>query len=351
MRVLQINTERTWRGGERQTLYTIMGLIDAGIEVGLLCREGFPMHKRAQKLSVKIHTVRSQAEAVRFLMSKKVRMYDIIHPQTGKGHSLAVIAKTVNRKPIIYTRRVNFKQNRIQARMKYAMTDKVIAISRAIKETLANGGVRNIDVISSSVYERELDTKRAEILVEKMGLKGKHIVATTGDLVPQKGPLLMVETIKCLADIRDDFVFLHFGNQQMGKDVVPKIEKYGLENVYRLMGHHDAVEDYFSIFDVFLITSIETEGLCSSVYDAFVYKVPLVSTLGGGLVDSAGDRGLSCAEYDPHCLAKNISVLLDDKEKRKNMTEKAYEWANENVTIKNVTDRYVEIYNGMMNSK
>ena len=31
MKILQVNTEKTWRGGERQTLYTIESLISQGI--------------------------------------------------------------------------------------------------------------------------------------------------------------------------------------------------------------------------------------------------------------------------------------------------------------------------------
>ncbi|HEX04204.1 MAG TPA: glycosyltransferase family 1 protein, partial [Bacteroidetes bacterium] len=57
MRVLQINTERTWRGGERQTLYTIEGLIEAGVEVGLVCRDGFPLDRAVKGMPVIVYPV------------------------------------------------------------------------------------------------------------------------------------------------------------------------------------------------------------------------------------------------------------------------------------------------------
>ena len=43
MRILQINTERGWRGGERQTLLTALGLRAAGDTVGLQPDAGFAL--------------------------------------------------------------------------------------------------------------------------------------------------------------------------------------------------------------------------------------------------------------------------------------------------------------------
>jgi len=66
MRVLQINTEKTWRGGERQTLYTLLGLVEAGVNAELLCLKGYPMENAAKKAGIKTHSVARQSEAISF---------------------------------------------------------------------------------------------------------------------------------------------------------------------------------------------------------------------------------------------------------------------------------------------
>ena len=43
MHILQINTEKGWRGGERQTLLSMEGLRDAGVTVTLLCIKNRPL--------------------------------------------------------------------------------------------------------------------------------------------------------------------------------------------------------------------------------------------------------------------------------------------------------------------
>jgi glycosyltransferase involved in cell wall biosynthesis len=347
MKILQINTERTWRGGERQTLFTLQGLKEAGVDVGILCRSGFPMEEAALKLGVTVHAVKSQVEAAKFL-AFEAKEYDIFHPQTGKGHSLAAYMKPFHKKPILYTRRVNFTQTGFLSRQKYKLTDQTVAISRAIRDTLNNERVEGVEVISSAIQKRELNQKRSEDLLGKYRSEGKTIIATVGDMVPQKDPVTTVKTINSLRKRRSDFVFIHFGNHEMGSQVFPLISKYNLEEFYITPGHLANVEDYFSMFDIFLITSNETEGLCSSVYDAFIYKVPIVSTLTGGMFDSVADRGLTCGPREPECLANHISTLIDDRELGKRMTEKAYQWAVENVSIGSITQKYIDLYKKLL---
>src|ERR1700748_3373340 len=48
MRILELNFERTWRGGERQTLYDMLGFQGLGQQVAVLCRKGFPLQHKAQ---------------------------------------------------------------------------------------------------------------------------------------------------------------------------------------------------------------------------------------------------------------------------------------------------------------
>jgi len=170
-------------------------------------------------------------------------------------------------------------------------------------------------------------------------------------MVPQKDPVTMVETIRALKDKRKDFIFFHFGNHQMGSDIFPLIVKHDLEPYYKTPGHIDGVEDLFPEFDVFFISSNETEGLCSSIYDAFVYRVPVVSTLTGGMYDSVADRGLTCGPRKPECLAKHLDYLLDNPEKGKQMAEKAYIWAENNVTIDSITSKYLKLYDELIASK
>lgn len=275
------------------------------------------------------------------------RSFDIIHAQTAKGQSIAVITKLFHNRPIVYTRRVDFIPRGYLTHLKYNLTNKVIAISTPIKNILEEFGLNNIDVIPSSVVESDLNRNRGTNLIKELSISGKRIIATISALVPHKDPLTMVETIKELSEIRTDFVFLHFGDGTLKKKVTEKITEYKLENVYRLPGFYDNVEDFFSIFDLFVMSSQE-EGLGSSVLDAFIYKVPVVSTDAGGLKETVDGRGLLCHVKDSKCLAYSMNRILEDKFLREKLVNKAYNDVKEHYSLEQNINKYVRIFNSFI---
>jgi glycosyltransferase involved in cell wall biosynthesis len=188
--------------------------------------------------------------------------------------------------------------------------------------------------------------ERANVFNEKLGIGNRKIVATTSALVPHKDPLTMVEAVRDLLEMRDDFVFLHFGAGVLRKNVETRIEEYGIGEVYRLLGHHDGVEDYFSIFDIFVMSSQE-EGFGSSVLDAFIYRVPVVSTDAGGLKESVGENGILCAVKDHGCLAEYINKILDDTDLRADLVEKGYVYASGVYSESRIIGQYLDIFRAM----
>ncbi len=54
MKILHINTERTWRGGEQQTLYLLRSLIERGIGCHLVSQAESPMAQKALEAGVEV---------------------------------------------------------------------------------------------------------------------------------------------------------------------------------------------------------------------------------------------------------------------------------------------------------
>ncbi|MEO8759913.1 MAG: glycosyltransferase, partial [Bacteroidia bacterium] len=292
MKILQVNTEKTWRGGERQTLYNIQGFLEQGHEVELLCRKNFPLHQKAKDLDIPIHTISNGLQAILYLI-KHGKDFDVIHAQTSSAQMYGVISSLFHKTKVVYTRRVDFVPKGFFTKLKYKRTHKLVAISSAIKTILENFGLKNITVIPDIAIAKKLNKDRAEKLIHFKGWHNKKIIASVAALVPHKDPLTMVQVIYHLSQMRDDFMFLHFGEGTLQHEVEKEIAHLNISRWYHLMGQIDEVEDFFSIFDVFVMSSQE-EGLGSSVLDAFLYKVPVVSTNAGGLQEVVEGNGLVC---------------------------------------------------------
>ncbi len=349
MKILQVNTEKTWRGGERQTYYNIQGFLQQGHEVELLCRKDFPLHHKAKELDINIHPVSNGLQAILYLM-KHARYVDVVHAQTASAQMYGVISRLFHKTQVVYTRRVDFVPSGFFTRLKYNRTDKLVAISAAIKNILENFGQSNITVIPDIANPKKLNTERASKLLHFRGWHNKKIIGTVAALVPHKDPITMVNAIYELSQMRDDFMFLHFGEGELQHEVEREIAKLNVSRWYHLMGHVDDVEDFFSIFDVYTMSSQE-EGLGSSVLDAFQYKIPVVSTNAGGLHEMVDGNGLLCDVKDYKALALSINEILNDTELAKAITENAFETVNKKYSLKAITDEYLQIFNSLRSNK
>jgi glycosyltransferase involved in cell wall biosynthesis len=349
VRVLQVNTEKTWRGGERQTLYTIESLIFQGVDCQLMVLKNSLMHQKAEVLGIHIIAVESMLDALKKLSNLKGD-FDLIHAQTGKAHTQCVLTKIFHQTPVVYTRRVDFVPSGFSTRLKYKFTNKVVSISSAISSILNQSGMcSNSPVISSAVKSRNLNNERALKLKRSLGIQGStKIIGLVSALESHKDPITALKTIHELQKSRQDFAVLHFGNGVLFNKVSDTIKELNLDRLYFQMGHHENVEDYFSMMDVFLMTSKE-EGLGSSVLDAFNYEVSVVSTNAGGLNNLVKDRGFLCNIGDIQCLSRGLSLSLDSSKESDEYKINAKQYCDNEMGVNLMAGKYIDLYQGLIN--
>jgi len=343
MNILELNFERTWRGGERQTLYNMAGFKDAGISVSLLCRKGYPLEEKAKAAGFTVFAFRN-IFGVLFFLAFRCRKYAVFHAQTSHILTWCLITKPFHGAKIIFTRRVDFVPHGWLTKIKYRLADKIIGVSSAVKIIVKRFCGKEVLVIPDIATEKKLNTERAVRVLKEMGVApGVSVLGTIAALVPHKDPLNMAEAIKILAAKRNDFVFLHFGNGELETEVKNRIAEYGLQDIYKMMGFYEDVEDFFSVLNVFVMSSQE-EGLGSSVLDAFLYKTPVVATNAGGLNDLLQDgRGIICPKKNAAKLAEGIALLMDHPQTGTSNAERAYNYATAYHSLQYVTQQYLAV--------
>jgi glycosyltransferase involved in cell wall biosynthesis len=204
-------------------------------------------------------------------------------------------------------------------------------------------------IISSAVKNRNLDIERALKLKKSLGIQSSaKIIGLVSALESHKDPITALKTIHELRKVRQDFAVLHFGNGVLFDQVSEAMKELNLDQIYFQMGHHENVEDYFSIMDVFLMTSKE-EGLGSSVLDAFNYEVRVVSTNAGGLNDLVKDRGFLCDIGDTQCLSQGLSLALDSSKESIAHKIRAKEYCDNEMGVGLMANKYIDLYQGLIN--
>jgi glycosyltransferase involved in cell wall biosynthesis len=348
LKVLELNFEKGWRGGERQVVYCMQGFRNVGISSHLVCRKSSPLEFAALKAGFTVNSYNSIFGVVFFLITKG-KNFNCIHAQTSHILTYCVFTKFFHRAKVIYTRRVNFKQKGFFTKLKYSFTDKIIAISEAIQETLISFSGRNdIEVITDIVVKNEPVEKLISKILSNLPINKRRIIGTTSALTGEKDPFTMIEAIKKLSETRDDFVFLHFGSGDLQESIRKKIVEYKLDKIYFLMGFEENMEAVFPVFEVFVISSIQ-EGLGSSVLDAFMNHIPVVSTNAGGLKNLlAEERGILVEVTDSSSIAAGINRLLNNDPRREIYIQNGFNYANHYHSMVYITDKYINLLKGIL---
>lgn len=348
MHILQINTEKTWRGGEKQTLLTAEGLIALGNRAEILCCKDHPLARKATQRHILCHEVEGSLEAMAFLTAHG-SSYDILHVQTAKAQGVAVLTKPFHRTPIVYTRRVDFYPRGLPARIKYRHTDKVVAISQAIAQVLDDFGAKTDLIIPSAIDLRQTLPVPPQHIVDtilKQKQAGKKIILSIAALVPHKDPYTMVEAIRHLHDLEPDIMFYHCGSGNLESEIKQQIQDTGLQHCYALLGFVDNAEGLLPLADVFVMSSQE-EGLGSTVLEAFRHQIPVASTNAGGLKEIVPGHGLISPVHEPQKLAMNMQRLLKDTKLAQSLVAKAYTYVCTHHSHESMASRYLDLFKSM----
>lgn len=327
IRTLHVNTERTWRGGERQTLLLATGLRDRGHVVELVCPPGAPLGERARAAGLLVHDLRMRGELDPVAIARLRRLYrerdvDIVQLHTSHAHTLGVLARTGRRRPrTVVARRVDYSIHRSGTpgftHLKYRLgVDRYIAISEAIRGVLIRDGIRpaRVSVVHSGVIPLPPARRsRAEVRASLGIPADARVIGSVAHLALHKGEVQLLRAFVELAPRYPDLHLVIVGDGEERPGIAAEAAENGLEGRAHLPGFQEDVAAYLSAFDLFVMPSLQ-EGLCTSLLDALSAGLPVIGSDTGGIPEIIEDgvTGLLAPPGRPQELAATIARLLDD---------------------------------------
>ncbi len=350
MRILHVDTERGWRGGEQQLLYLVEGLREKGIGVAVACRAGEELEKRCEERGIETIPLKGNSLTDILRIGAAAKRFDIVHAHSAKAHTISAFSKKFHRKPVIYTRRVDYPPRRNSlTSLKYRLTDEVVAISKAVAEIVSsNTGipVDRIPVIPSAV-EPDIERKVRNEAVERIRKEfdGKPLIGTAAALTEQKNIPNLIEAARILTEKYPEAKFVVFGEGKLRQELERLIEEKGLKGNFILAGFRKNIEECIKALDLFVLPS-DFEGLGSSILIAMALKVPVVATDVGGVSEAVinGETGLLVPRGNPVKLAHAISRVLEDKTLQKHVVSRAFNLINRKFSVDRMVDAYTQLY-------
>jgi glycosyltransferase involved in cell wall biosynthesis len=191
----------------------------------------------------------------------------------------------------------------------------------------------------------DADAARIQHFLKQRALEGRRLVGTAAALSVEKDPVTLIHAAAKVCAQFDDVVFVHWGAAGAASHAADQaIAELGLQDRYLLLGFEPDVEQLFAALSVFVMAS-RYEALGSSVLDAMLQNVPVVSTDAGGLKETVSQgRGRVCAPGDAAAMAAHIAFMLAQPEQAQAMAKVACIAVQTEYAVDSMVERYIELY-------
>ena len=360
MRVLHLNTERTWRGGERQTFWLAEALSRRGHESRMACRPEGPLAARAEGGGLTVFPLSPLCEFDPFAASR-LRRYlretgtDILHAHTGHAVGLGALAARGTGVKLVVTRRVDFPLKAgIFSRWKYGSAHAVACISGRVREIAVDGGVPEgkTVVIPSGIDPAGYPSaeNRDRFRRERGVALNDVVLVHVGALAPHKDQAVLLRAVQRAAREEPRIRLIVLGEGPLRASLEKLARDLGIAGRTVFMGNHPDVLVYTALADVFVFSSKE-EGLGTALLDALAVGVPTAATSAGGVPDIYGgpDAPELSPPGDPEALARNILAVLSDPAEARRRVDRGRERILL-FTVEAMTDRYEVLYKRLLAS-
>ena len=293
----------------------------------------------------------------------KERNLDIIHGHSGHL-GLAIVTEAASRFtriPAVHTIYCPVKmESKVRFIYKYVLKDikKIIAISDNVKSSLNKIGISNDKIvvipplIDFSVFKPNVG---GEKLRDTLGIGAEFTILYLGNLTKTKGIDTVLDALNIVKKQFPNIKLLsgveltHSGTDARKKEILNKINKYNLMQNITELGLISNVEKVMDAADVVVApfrNTYEVADYPLVVLESMAVGTPVITTRVGGIPEilKNGENGILINPDDPTALAYGIINLINNREKRRELSESASSFVREKIRERDIAEMTKQIY-------
>ncbi len=331
-KVLHVVTALSWRGGEQQAAYLIDEL-RSQIDSVVLCSEGSKMEQHCIEQKLQFRSYKKKG-SIDFTYAKGLKNIcselniDLCHLHDAHAHTFAILAAVFfgNKTPLILSRRVDFPiKNNWFSKFKYNHPSiaKILCVSKMIQKITAKGisDVSKLETVYSGIDLNKFSSPKGILRQEFQIPKEAFLIGNTSALADHKDYYTFLDAAEMVIAEESNSFFIIMGDGPLKKEIQDYANTKTLENRLVFTGFRNDIPQVLGELDLFLISS-KTEGLGTSILDAFACNVPVVACNAGGIPELVENEktGLLCEVKDVKALHKAVIRLMKDLELGQKLT-------------------------------
>ena len=358
MKVLLVDLETEWRGGQNQALLLLKGLRDRGHTAELVTADGSALGVRAGAAGIPVHS--TSRGYFRVAAAQKIRRllrsgnFDLVHANEAHAVTAAWMGlwqrRNASRVPFVISRRVGYPIGKSAlAQARYRAAKRIVAISRWSAERVLRSGISADKV--TIVYEgvelpAPLSAQRRAEARSRFGVaQDEPLLGCVGALSPDKGQEWL---IRALAELRKKFPsakLLLAGTGPCRERLQTLAREAGLGDAVLFAGFISDVESVYAALDVFLLPSF-FEALSNALMSAMAYAIPSIAFNRGGPAEiiEDGKSGLLVEPANVDALCAAIAKILDDASLASNLGESGRQRIEQRFSAAKMVGEMLRVY-------
>jgi glycosyltransferase involved in cell wall biosynthesis len=360
MRVLYVDLEREWRGGQSQALLTLIGLRERGHDVELLAAQDSPLAKRAAEAGITVHQAARfalrawAARALRSLLA--YGRFELVHLNEPHALTAAWMAGARKRAPLLLSRRIGFPlQKSAISRARYRAVERFVANSKDVAQSLIDSGIAadRISIVNEGVKILPLRTPEQRSSARKSwGVReDEFLFGCVSVFVPEKGQRHLIEALPLVRARHPEARLLLAGDGACRAELETLAKQLGQAEAVLFPGFVNDIEQVYAALDAFVFPS-EFEGLGTALQAAMAAGLPCISTKRGALREVVdGERTALVAEPSGKEFAAMMLRLINDEVLRKNLAEAGRHEVEQRFSAGRMVENTIRVYEDVYKPK
>jgi len=324
MRVLLVDLDRNWRGGQEQALLLLEGLRARGHNAELIATQHAPLAKRAAEAQIPVHTVSGKARrwGAAWMVSRLLRRrrFEVVHVNEPHALFAAWVARAHRHAALVIARRVAIPvpRNRISL-IRYRAAARLVAISQVVREDLlaARLDPPGVDVVADGVkLPPPISSEERRRARERWNFSPDgRVLSFVASLTKEKGHALLLEAFGALRQQAPCSRLLLAGGGPLRAQLERQAREAGLGDSVIFAGFVEDVRSIHAASDLFVFPALN-EGAGSALLSAMACGLPVVALARGGVREIVDDgrNGLLIENVTAPSFASAVLRLLGDAE-------------------------------------
>jgi glycosyltransferase involved in cell wall biosynthesis len=241
----------------------------------------------------------------------------------------------------------------------YREAERVVIVSESFREHIVDRGIPSNDIhfIPNGIDPDFLDESVERDVRAEYDLREDFVVGYVGTHGMSHGLDVVLEVARRFqeSEVFDDVTFLFVGDGARKPDLQEQAEAWGLDNVtFVPVQPREEIPSFYRACDVCLVPlrdkPVFKTVLPSKMFEIMAVGRPMIVSIGGEAerVVSEGNAGLCIPPESPDELVDAIQTLYADPERRETLATRAESYVWEEFSRPALADRYLELFDDVL---